>query len=75
MMIRQMVICAVDHTDGNLHNDQHTLIFKFYIWEHLKLKLKLKLSNMYAYVNLLHYTPPFLLGLTIDWKIEDSDSS
>ena len=24
-------------------------------------------------INLLYYTPPFLLGLTIDWKIEDSD--
>ena len=61
MMIRQMVICTIDHTDA--------------VWEHLKLKLKLKLSNMYAYVNLLHYTPPFLLGLTIDWKIEDSAGS
>ena len=40
-MIRQMVICTIDHTDGDLHNDQHTLIFEFYIWEHLKLKLKL----------------------------------
>ena len=33
---------------------------------------------MYAYINfinLLYYTPPFLLGLTIDWKIEDSDVS
>ena len=56
-----MVICTSDHTDGDLHNAQHTLIFKFYIWEHLKLKLKLKLFNMYAHVNLLHYTPPFLL--------------
>ena len=58
MMIRQMVICTIDHSDGGLHND-HTLIFKFYIWEHLKLKsklkLELKLSNMYAYINLLHY--------------------
>ena len=26
-------------------------------------------------VDLFHYTPPFLLGLTIDWKIEDSDGS
>ena len=44
------------------------------IRDHLELKLKseLKLSNMYAYINLLHYTPPFLLGLTIDWKIEVS---
>ena len=24
-MIRQMVICTIDHTDGDLHNDQHTL--------------------------------------------------
>ena len=48
-----MVICPIDQTDGDFHND-HTLRFKFYIWEHLKLKSKLKLSNMYAYVNLLH---------------------
>ena len=56
---------------------RYTLIFKFYIWEHLELELEseLKLSNMYAYIGLLHYTPPFLLGLTIDWKIEDSDGS
>ena len=47
-MIRQMVICTIDHTDGDLHNDLHTLIFKFYIWEHLELKSELKLSNMYA---------------------------
>ena len=51
-MIRQMVICTIDHTDGDLH----TLIFKFYMWEHLELELKsklkfeLKLSNMYAYI-------------------------
>ena len=47
------------------------------MWEHLELKLKseLKLSNMYTYVNLLHYTPPFILGPAIDWKIEDSDGS
>ena len=49
------------------------------MWEHLELKSRLKselkLSNMYAYGNLFHYTPPFLLGLTIDWKIEDSDGS
>ena len=68
MMMRQMVICTIDHTDGDLHNDQqmviclmikqimicimikHTLIFKFYIWEHLELKSELKLSNMYAYI-------------------------
>ena len=44
----------------------------------LKLKSELKLSNMYAYgklINLFHYTPPFLLALTIDWKIEYSDGS
>ena len=47
-----MVICTIDHTDGDLH-----------IWEHLELELKsklkseLKLSNMYAYGKLisLHY--------------------
>ena len=22
MMIRQMIICTIDHTDGDLHNDQ-----------------------------------------------------
>ena len=30
---------------------------------------------MVNFINLFHYTPPFLLGLTIDWKIEDSDGS
>ena len=40
-----------------------------------KLKSELKLSNMFAYESLLHYTPPFLLGHTTDWKIEDSDGS
>ena len=48
MMIRQMVICITDHTDGDLH-----------IWEHLELELKsklkseLKLSNMFAYGRLI----------------------
>ena len=51
IVIKQAVICIMIN---DLHND-HTLIFKFYIWEHLKLKLKLKLSNMYAYVNLLYH--------------------
>ena len=31
--------------------------------------------HMVNFVNLLHYTPPFLLGWTVDWKIEDSDGS
>ena len=47
-MIRQMVICTNDHTDGDSH-----------IWEHLELELKsklkseLKLSNMFAYGRLI----------------------
>ena len=58
-----MVICTIDHTDGDLHNDQQMVIclkikqnyfvIEIYIWEHLELKLRLKselkLSNMYAY--------------------------
>ena len=28
MMIRQIVICTIDHTDGDLH-----------VWEHLELEL------------------------------------
>ena len=81
MMMRQMVICTIDHTDRDLHNDQQMVIclmikqimicimikkyfdIQIYMWEHLELKLKLqselkselKLSNMYAYKNLLHY--------------------
>ena len=43
--------------EGNLHKD-HSLIFKFYIWEHLELKLELKLSNMYAYVT--YFTTVFI---------------
>ena len=73
-MIRQMVICTNDHTDGDLH----TLIFKFSIWEHLelelksKLKLELKLSNRYAYGKLykpitLHSSLPF----RTDNRLED----
>ena len=46
----------------------------------LKLELKSELNypicmHTVNFINLLHYTPPFLLGLTIDWKIEDSDGS
>ena len=69
MMIRQMVICTIDHTDGDLH-----------IWEHLELELKsklkseLKLSNMFAYGRIISLHSS-LLGLTIDWKIEDSVGS
>ena len=51
IVIKQMVICIMVN---DLHND-HTLIFRFYTWEHLELKLKLKLSNMFTYINLLHY--------------------
>ena len=40
-----------------------------------ELKLELKLSNMYAYGKLISLHSSFLLGLTIDWKIEDSDGS
>ena len=64
MMMRQMVICTIDHTDGDLH-----------IWEHLELELKsklkseLKLSNMYAYGKLisLHSSLPF----RTDNRLED----
>ena len=53
-MIRQMVICTIDHIDGDLHNDQTCHDIYIYIWEYLELELKsklkseLKLSNMYA---------------------------
>ena len=47
-----------DQGDGDLAQliIQMLLIFKFYIWEHFHLKLKLKLSNMYTYISLLHHT-------------------
>ena len=59
MMTRQMVICTIDHTDGDLHNDQTHFDIEIYIWEHLELELKsklkseLKLSNMFAYGRLI----------------------
>ena len=63
MMTRQMVICTIDHTDGDLHNDQTYFDIEIYIWKHLELelKLKLKLSNMFAYGKLisLHSSLPF----------------
>ena len=40
-----------------------------------ELKLELKLSNMYAYGKLISLHSSLPLGLTIDWKIEDSDGS
>ena len=54
-MTRQMVICTIDHTDGDLHNDQTYFDIEIYIWEHLELELKskLKLSNMFAYGRLI----------------------
>ena len=39
MMTRQMVICTIDHTDGDLHNDQTHFDIEIYIWEHLELEL------------------------------------
>ena len=53
MMTRQMVICTIDHTDGDLHNDQqnviclkikteHTLNIEIYIWEPLRVKVEIK---------------------------------
>ena len=59
MMTRQMVICTIDHTDGDLHNDQTYFDIEICIWEHLELELKsklkseLKLSNMFAYGRLI----------------------
>ena len=44
MMTRQMVICTIDHTDGDLHNDQTYFDIEIYIWEHLELELKSKLK-------------------------------
>ena len=45
MMTRQMVICTIDHTDNNLHNDQIYFDIEIYIWEHLELELKSKLKS------------------------------
>ena len=69
MMIIQMVICTIDHTDGDLHNDQQMVIClmikqnilwylnlymgTFRVGIKSKLKSELKLSNMYAYGILL----------------------
>ena len=44
----------------------------------LEIQVKIKITqyvHIGNFINLLYYTPPFLLGLTIDWKIEDSDGS
>ena len=71
MMTRQMVICTIDHTDGDLHNDQTYFDIEIYIWEHLELELKskLKLSNMFTYGRLisLHSSLPF----RTDNRLED----
>ena len=40
-----------------------------------RIKVGIKIIQYVCIHNLLHYIPPFLLGLTIDWKIEDSDGS
>ena len=40
-----------------------------------RIKVGIKIIQYVRICNLFHYTPPFLLGLTIDWKIEDSDGS
>ena len=44
IMIRQMVICTVDQTGGDLLNDQTYFDIEIYRWEHLELKLKSKLK-------------------------------
>ena len=51
IMIKQMIICIMIKQIMICIMIRYILIFKFYIWEHLELKLKseLKLSNMYAY--------------------------
>ena len=41
----------------------------------VEIKVRIKIIQYVCIHNLFHYTPPFLLGLTIDWKIEDSDAS
>ena len=59
------------HTDqrvGDLHNDQTYFDTEIYREEHLELKLKL--SNMCAYI-MSHSLLPKRIYL--DWKIEDSD--
>ena len=38
-MIRQMVICTIDQTGGDLHNDQTYIDIKIYRWGHLESKL------------------------------------
>ena len=48
-----MVIYTIDQADNNLHNDQIYFDIEIYIWEHLELKSKLKLSNMFAYGRLI----------------------
>ena len=45
MMIRQMVICTIDHTDGDLHNDQ-TDNDLHNDQTYFEIKVRIKLSNM-----------------------------
>ena len=42
-MIRRIVICTTDHTDVDLHNDQHTLIVKFLHMGTFEIKVKIKI--------------------------------
>ena len=44
IMISQMVMCTIDQTGGDLHNDQTYFDIKIYIWEHLELKLKVEIK-------------------------------
>ena len=69
IMIRQIVICTIDQTDGDLHKDQTYFDIEIYRWEHLELKLKskLKLSNMCAYV-ILHSLLPKRIVPRLDDK-------
>ena len=58
--------------------DLRTLIryyfdIKIYIWEHLEIKVGIKIIQ-YVCICYITLLPP-LRGLYLDWKIEDSDGS
>ena len=58
-MIRQTVVCTMIKHGSDLHNDQTYFDNKICRWEHLELKLKskLKLSNICTYI-ISHSFPP-----------------
>ena len=60
MIEKMMISIMIKH--GDLHNDQTYFDIKIYRWEHIEVKLKLKLSNMC----MLYHTPSSLRGLYLD---------